>query len=55
VFLDGKPVGTTPLMVPSVAAGDHAIRLELDGYRPWASSVRMVAAESNRVTASLER
>jgi serine/threonine-protein kinase len=55
VFLDGKPVGTTPLMVPSVAAGDHAIRLELDGYRPWSSSVRMVAAESNRVTASLER
>jgi len=55
VFLDGKPVGTTPLMVPSVAAGEHAIRLELDGYRPWASSVRMVAAESNRVTASLER
>jgi hypothetical protein len=55
VFLDGKPVGTTPLMVPSVAAGDHAIRIELDGYRPWSSSVRMVAAESNRVTASLER
>jgi eukaryotic-like serine/threonine-protein kinase len=55
VFLDGKPIGTTPLMVPSVAPGDHAIRLELDGYRPWTSSVRMVAAESNRVTASLER
>jgi hypothetical protein len=55
VFLDGKPIGTTPLMVPSVAAGDHAIRIELDGYRPWSSSVRMVAAESNRVTASLER
>ena len=55
VFLDGKPIGTTPLMVPSVAPGEHAIRLELDGYRPWTSSVRMVAAESNRVTASLER
>jgi len=55
VFLDGKPVGSTPLMVPSVAAGEHAIRIELDGYRPWSSSVRMVAAESNRVTASLER
>jgi hypothetical protein len=55
VFLDGKPIGTTPLMVPTVAAGDHVVRLELDGYRPWTSSVRMVAAESNRVTASLER
>jgi PEGA domain-containing protein/protein kinase-like protein len=55
VFLDGKPIGTTPLMVPSVAPGEHAIRLELDGYRSWTSSVRMVGAESNRVTASLER
>ena len=55
VFLDGKPIGTTPLMVPSVAAGEHNVRLELEGYRPWSSSVRMVAAESNRVTASLER
>jgi len=55
VFLDGQPVGSTPLMVPSVPAGEHAIRIELDGYRLWTSSVRMVAAESNRVTASLER
>jgi eukaryotic-like serine/threonine-protein kinase len=55
VFLDGKPIGTTPLMAPSVPPGEHTIRLELDGYRPWTSSVRMVAAESNRVTASLER
>ena len=55
VFLDGKLVGTTPLTLPSVAAGAHAIRIEQDGYRRWSSSVRVVAAEQNRVTASLER
>ena len=55
VFLDGKLIGTTPLSVNAVAAGDHAIRLELDGYRRWSSSVRVVANEPNRVTASLER
>lgn len=55
VFLDGKLIGTTPLAMSSVAAGEHAIRLEYDGYRRWTSSVRVVATEQNRVTASLER
>jgi hypothetical protein len=55
VFLDGRLIGTTPLVVASVPAGEHAIRIERDGYRRWSSSVRIVAAEQNRVTASLER
>jgi hypothetical protein len=55
VFLDGKLIGTTPLAMPGVPAGEHAIRLEHDGYHRWSSSVRVVASESNRVTASLER
>ncbi len=55
VFLDGKLIGTTPLSIASIAAGEHAVRLEYDGYRRWTSSVRVVASEQNRVTASLER
>jgi hypothetical protein len=55
VYLDGRLIGTTPLLVASVPAGEHAIRLERDGYRRWSSLVRIVAAEQNRVTASLER
>jgi hypothetical protein len=55
VFVDGKLVGTTPMLLPSVPAGSHAIRLERDGYQRWSSSVRVVASEQNRVTASLER
>jgi hypothetical protein len=55
VFLDGKLIGTTPLSMASVQAGEHAVRLEYDGYRRWTSSVRIVASEQNRVTASLER
>jgi hypothetical protein len=55
VYVDGKLAGTTPLSIPDVRAGEHAIRLERDGYRRWSSSVRVVAAEQNRVTASLER
>lgn len=55
VYMDGRLVGTTPMTLPSVAAGSHAIRLEHDGYRRWSSSVRVVASQQNRVTASLER
>ena len=55
VFVDGKLVGTTPVSLPAVPAGSHAIRLEHDGYRRWSSSVRVIASENNRVTASLER
>ena len=54
VFLDGKLMGATPLAIPNVAAGEHAIRLERDGYQHWSSSVRVVASEQIRVTASLE-
>jgi hypothetical protein len=55
VFLDGRAVGSTPLSMREVRAGEHAVRLEHDGYRRWSGSVRVVAAEQNRVTASLER
>jgi len=54
-FLDGTPVGTTPVLLPSVRAGSHVVRLEHDGYRLWSSSVRVVSSERNRVTASLEK
>jgi hypothetical protein len=55
VYVDGRLVGTTPIALPTVAAGSHVIRIEHDGYRRWSSSVRVVATEQNRVTASLER
>lgn len=55
VFIDGKLAGATPLVVPQIGAGEHAVRLEHDGYQPWSSPVRIVSGERNRVTASLEK
>jgi hypothetical protein len=55
VFLDGRLIGTTPLLLPEVATGEHAIRMEHDGYRRWAASTKVSAGEQSRVTASLER
>ena len=55
VFLDGRQVGTTPLTFPLVRVGAHSVRITLEGYRPWSSSVEVSATEPNRITASLER
>jgi hypothetical protein len=55
VFLDGREVGTTPLTLPGVKVGPHAMRIELDGYQRWSSAVQIAASDQNRVTASLER
>jgi hypothetical protein len=55
VFIDGKLAGSTPLQLAGLDAGEHVVRIELDGYRRWSSSVRVVASEQNRVTASLEK
>lgn len=54
VFVDGKPAGKTPLVLESLRLGDHGIRLELEGYRPWNSSARITAGARSRVAASLE-
>ena len=55
VRLDGRTVGKTPLSLSAVAAGSHAVRIELDGYRPWSAAIQVVASTQNRVTASLEQ
>jgi hypothetical protein len=55
VFLDGHPVGTSPLAMSKVSAGSHVVRLERDGYLPWSSAIQVVAGEQNRVTASLDQ
>jgi hypothetical protein len=55
VFLDGRLLGVTPLQVAAIQNGTHAVRLELDGYGPWTTSVRVDAGgKPQRVAASLE-
>lgn len=55
VTLDGRVVGVTPLTLPGVAAGPHAVKLLLEGYRTWSVSAQVVAGQAKRVNASLER
>jgi glutaredoxin-related protein len=54
VYVDGRLIGTTPLALEQVEAGEHNIRLELDGYRSWSTVVQIVEGQGTRVGASLE-
>jgi serine/threonine protein kinase len=54
VFIDERLVGTTPLTLPAVAAGEHHLRLAQPGFRAWIATVDVTGGEPNRVTASLE-
>jgi hypothetical protein len=55
VWLNGAKVGITPLDLREIGPGNHALRLELPGYRPWVTSVAVGRGERARVAASLER
>ena len=54
VFIDGKPVGTTPLSVAEIPIGSHVVRLELPDHRIWSTTARVSSGQQVRVTGSLE-
>ena len=53
VFLNGVPVGTTPVVLRDLPVGSRALRVELDGYKHWSSTVQIMASEQARIMATL--
>ncbi len=53
VTLNGRPRGTTPLRVDALAPGEYQVSMALQGYRPFSTTVRVVAGERTRAAASL--
>jgi hypothetical protein len=54
VLFDGRVVGKTPLEIGAVPAGEHSVRLELPGFKGWATTVDVKPGTEMRVAASLE-
>lgn len=52
-FINGEPVGITPLVLTELPVGSRAIRLEADDHSAWSSTVRIVADQQTRVSATL--
>jgi hypothetical protein len=54
VLLDDKPVATTPFRLYRLPPGFHTVRMELEGYRPFSTSVEIAGGSLVRVSALLE-
>jgi hypothetical protein len=55
VLVNDRLAGSTPLAIPALPAGPAKVRIEMDGYQPWATMVQVKAGERTVVTASLDR
>lgn len=53
VFLDNACVGITPLTIPSVTAGNHALLLRLPGYSDYSTTLTISPGEVVQVQAAL--
>jgi PEGA domain len=54
VFVNGRSVGHTPLVLRNERVGSRAVRVALDGYEPWSTAVRIVADTQTRLSAELK-
>jgi hypothetical protein len=54
-FVNGVPVGITPLVLTDLPVGSRTIRVEADGYTAWSSTMQVVADQTTSVTATLSR
>ena len=52
-FINGEPVGVTPLLLTEIPVGSRAIRLEADDHTSWSSTLRVIAGQQTRVSATL--
>lgn len=54
VWVDQKPMGSTPLVGLRIRAGSHAIRIEHAGFQKWSAAVRVPADTRTDVAATLD-
>jgi len=55
VFINGEPVGVTPMIMTRLPIGSRAIRLEAEDHEPWWSVVQVVAERQTSVRVALPR
>jgi hypothetical protein len=56
VFVNDRLVGgATPMLISDLPAGPATVRIEMEGYQPWVTTIRVAPDRQTRVAASLER
>ena len=54
VFVDNKPIGTTPLFMSQLSPGSHEVRLELPGFSTYSSSIQVDPNKRFRLAVQLD-
>jgi hypothetical protein len=54
VSIDGRTVGTAPVLVPELSPGSHVVRVSLAGHKPVSTTAVVRAGQQTRVRLSLE-
>lgn len=55
VFINGRPVGKTPLVLRNQTVGSRSVRITLDGHEVWSTAARVVAYQQSVVQANLRQ
>ena len=50
LYVDGRLVGNTPIMNLRLPAGQHRLRLEQKGFRPYEQVVNLAPGQTLRIT-----
>jgi len=50
VFLDGQPIGNTPQIDRTVQPGQHRLRVEREGYKPYDRMIQVAPGQRLRIT-----
>lgn len=53
IYIDGKLYGESPMVVNNIAAGDHKLRLEKEGYQPCEMVVTVRDGKTEEVNATI--
>jgi len=55
IFIDGKKVGQTPLMISDLLVGQHEVRISKQGYSDYNSTLTVNEDETSILTVNLEK
>jgi eukaryotic-like serine/threonine-protein kinase len=50
VYVDGRPVGNTPLIDVTLSPGAHRLRVQRDGFRPYDRMIALASGQRLRIT-----
>jgi hypothetical protein len=55
VYIDGEAKGITPATIPGLAAGNHTVRLIMDGYQDFSTTTAITPGTTSEFVTGLAK